>query len=335
MLITSLGKGYLQEKRDYFPNSMQNSCMIDPRLLVLRTFATCGTVAATAELTGYSPSAVSAQLREYQRALGMQLLVKDGRGLRLTATGRYLVDRTDQLVTQWESIRSAALTAGDQTTQAFGIGGFSTAASSLLAPLAAYLKQSQPDVNVHVVEAPPARCFDLLIAERIDLAVVIAMQADVQVDDDPRFEQLALLDDPLDVMVAASHPVAQRSSVTLEELAKEDWITDAPGSSYRALFTAAFTAVGITPKITHEIAEWETAMALVETGVGIGLVPRLASFETMREVVRVRLRGEHGPRRKIVAVMRAGSLESPLIRQSLDHLRQTATSILGTRVAES
>ncbi|MGO1292424.1 MAG: LysR family transcriptional regulator, partial [Brevibacterium linens] len=37
--------------------------MIDPRLTTLRTFAACGTVAATAELTGYSPSAVSGQLR--------------------------------------------------------------------------------------------------------------------------------------------------------------------------------------------------------------------------------------------------------------------------------
>ncbi|WP_279403131.1 LysR family transcriptional regulator, partial [Arthrobacter sp. JCM 19049] len=65
--------------------------MIDARLHTLRVFATCGTVAATAELTGYSPSAVSAQLRELQRSLGIELLVRDGRGVRLTAAGRHLV----------------------------------------------------------------------------------------------------------------------------------------------------------------------------------------------------------------------------------------------------
>ncbi|NNV08215.1 1,4-dihydroxy-2-naphthoate octaprenyltransferase [Geobacillus sp. MMMUD3] len=53
----------------------------------MRTFAETGTIAATAELTGYSPSAVSAQLRDLQNSLGMTLLTKDGRGLRLTATG--------------------------------------------------------------------------------------------------------------------------------------------------------------------------------------------------------------------------------------------------------
>src|SRR5699024_9789111 len=61
--------------------------------------------------------------------------------------------------------------------------------------------------------------------------------------------------------------------------------------------------------------------------VGTGLVPRLASLETMRDVDRVPISREDDPIRKIVAVMRAGSLESPLIRQSLTHLRNTASNI--------
>src|SRR5699024_3400875 len=149
---------------------MHNRCMIDPRLHVLRTFAACGSVSRTAELTGYSPYEVSAQLREHQRSVGMQLLVKDGRGLRLTATGRNIVDGSDELVAEWENIRATALTAGDQTTPEIGIGGFSTAASILLAPLAANMKQTRPKVSVRVIEAPPALCFELLVPERIDLA---------------------------------------------------------------------------------------------------------------------------------------------------------------------
>lgn len=315
-------------------DSMHNRRMIDQRLLTLRTFATCGTVSATAELTGYSPSAVSSQLRELQRALGMTLLVKDGRGLRLTSTGRYLVRRSDALIAEWEEIRAAALSAGEQAPTHFGLGGFSTAASNLLAPLAAHLRKTRPSVKVHVLEASPARCFELLVAERIDLAVVIAMQAEVQVEADPRFEQITLLDDPLDVMVPSDHPVAGRASVTLNELAGEEWITDEPGSPYYALFTAAFTAIGITPRVAHEAVEWETAMALVGAGVGVGLLPRLASLDGARNVVRVRLSGEGRSSRKIVAAVRSGSLDSPLVRESLTRLRETAREILETRLAD-
>ena len=152
--------------------------MIDARLTTLRVFARCGTISATAELTGYSPSAVSAQLRELQRVLGMQLLTKDGRGVRLTATGRFLVAGSDPLIAQWESLRAAAMEAGDQVQAHFGLGGFSSAAAQLLAPLAATLRSTHRLLEVQVLEADPARCFDLLIAERIDLAVIVAMQSD-------------------------------------------------------------------------------------------------------------------------------------------------------------
>jgi len=151
--------------------------MIDVRLITLRVFSQCGTIGATAELTGYSPSAVSAQLRELQRALGMQLLTKDGRGVRLTATGRFLVAGSDSLIAEWERLRAAAMEAGDQVQPRFGLGGFSTAAAQLLAPLAATLRSARPQLEVQVLEADPARCFDLLVAERVDLAVIVAMQA--------------------------------------------------------------------------------------------------------------------------------------------------------------
>ncbi|MBR7504186.1 LysR family transcriptional regulator, partial [Mycobacterium tuberculosis] len=82
-------------------------------------------------------------------------------GLRLTATGRYLVRRSDRLLSVWEEIRASSFTAGDQAPSHLGIGGFSTASANLLAPLAAHLRSTHPDVRVHIVEASPSRCFDL------------------------------------------------------------------------------------------------------------------------------------------------------------------------------
>lgn len=307
--------------------------MIDSRLTTLRVFAECGTVSATADLTGLSPSAVSAQLRELQRSLDMTLIVKDGRGLRLTATGQTLVRRIDSLFAEWEVMRADALAAGEQTPSRIGLGGFSTAASNLLVPLVARLRASHPEVEVHITEANPARCFELLVAERIDLAVVIAMQADTN-EASAQFEQISLLDDPLDVMMPADHRLAHRESVTLAELAHEEWFTDAPGSPYHALFTAAFTAAGFTPRIAHEAAEWETGMAMVAAGIGIGLVPRLVSLERYNSVMRVHISGVGRPTRRIIAVVRRGSLESPLIQESLAMLRGITQEILEHRLRE-
>ena len=311
---------------------MQNKRMIDLRLRTLRVFGECGTVSGTAELTGLSPSAVSAQLRELQLSLGLTLLVREGRGLRLTAAGRHLLRRSDALMTEWERIRAETLTEGGQTLTRFGIGGFSTAASNLLAPLAAQLQATHPALRVQLTEASPAECFELLIAEQLDLAVVIAMQSGAT---DDRFEQITLLDDPLDVMMPTSHRFANRTSVSLTELAGEEWLTDRPGSPYHALFTAAFTAAGYTPRISHQSSEWETGIAIVAAGVSLGLVPRLVSLGRVENVVRVPISGAGRPVRRIVATVRSGSMESPLIRESLDTLRAIARDILELRKAEN
>ena len=324
----------LLEKRKKMPNIVHNSCMIDPRLMTLRTFAACGSVAATAKLTGYSPSAVSAQLRELQRMLGMQLLAKDGRGVRLTSTGRHLVAESDKLVTEWERLRSSALTAEGRVQSHLGLGGFSTAAAQLLAPLAAQLRTTRPDVEVQVIEASPARCYELLIAERIDLAVVVAMQTESHMEEEFQFQQTTLLNDPLDVVLPADHPLAGRETVRLEELAEDRWISDTPGSAYRALFTAAFTAVGVSPRVAHEALEWETMVAFVGAGLGVGLLPRLATIGSTGNVRRLRLVGPGRPTRRIVASVRTGSMDSPLVGESLQILQATAHRILSERLVE-
>jgi DNA-binding transcriptional LysR family regulator len=104
-----------------------------------------------------------------------------------------------------------------------------------------------------------------------------------------------------------------------------------PGSTYRALFTAAFVAVGQTPRVVHQSAEWDSMTAFVSAGLGVGFLPRLAPLSGVKNVVRLRLAGPNRPVRRILAVGRRGSLESPLIRESLAMLQQSARGILAER----
>lgn len=308
--------------------------MIDHRIATLRVFASTGTIARTAELTGYSASAVSAQLRELQQTLGMKLLAKEGRGVRLTASGRQLVAGMDAIVTQWELLKASTLASGGQVQGHLGLGGFSTAAAQLLAPLASTLRTTRPDVNVQLMEAQPQRCLDLLLAERIDLAVIVAAQTPGTSSGGNRFEQTVLLDDQLDVVLPAQHRLAMNKSVSLEELSDDPWITESEPSVYRALFVAAFTSLGVTPRIAHEAVEWETMIAFIAAGLGVGLLPRLATLGNVQNVVRRRISGAAKPSRRIIAVTRKGSLGSPLIKESLAVLQTTAQEIISQRLSE-
>lgn len=297
--------------------------MIDRRLLVLRMLAEHGTVTATAAALNYTPSAVSAQLRGLAEQLGVDLLEPDGRGLRLTPAGRVLVERSADLIRLWEQIRAEVTEQADVDSPVLRLCGFSTPMAAILPNLVTRLQVRWPHLLVRIDEADPATCFEMLLTDAADVAVIVATH-DVPAAADPRFEQRALLSDPLDLLVREDHPMASRTSLDLATLATEKWITDRAGTAYHQLFLTACLAVGFVPNIAHHASEWDTAAALVATGLGIALIPRLARLPEGYPVRRVRLRGDSAPSRSIIVAIRAGSSQHPVIAEALAGLKVLA-----------
>lgn len=297
--------------------------MIDQRLHVLRLVAAHGTVTAAAGALNYTPSAVSHQLRGLAHDLGVTLLEPDGRGIRLTATARILLERGDELFARWEEIRAELAESAPERVGSLRLCGFSTAAAALLPRVAARVREVHPFCTVRIIEADPADCFDLLLAEQADVAVVVAIPTLPQADD-PRFDQKALLEDPLDLLVPADHPLAMRSSVLLSEAAGESWILDRVGRPLHQLAQAACAAAGFSPSVAHEAAEWDTGAALVDAGLGVSLIPRLARLPGGYNITRVPLRGEPTPARYIRTGVRRGSSRQPTIATALAALEEAA-----------
>lgn len=302
---------------------MHHDCMIDRRLLVLRMVAAQGTVTGAADALHYTPSAVSQQLRALGRDLGVELVEQEGRGIRLTPAGRLLLERSHELLEKWEEIRAELAECTDGGRASLRLCGFSTAAAALLPNVATYIQKARPNCVVRVVEADPAECFDLLLADQVDLAVVVAMDS-IPSTADPRFDQQPLLEDPLDLLVPQGHHLADQPSVALIDTVDERWITDRPGRAYHRLLVATCAAAGFTPAIAHYAIEWETGAALVAAGLGICLVPRLARLPGSYPVVRVPLSGDPAPSRHILTAVRSGSRRHPLIADALAALEEMA-----------
>lgn len=303
--------------------NVQNGRMIDHRLHVLRMVAAHGTVTAAAEALHYAPSAVSHQLRTLGRDLGAPLVLREGRGVRLTPAARLLLARADELYSRWEQIRAELANVSEEDHGALRLCGFSTAAAALLPTVVATVRMTHPRCSVRIIEADPEECFDLLLADEADLAVVVAT-ANLPPSIDPRFDQQPLLDDPLDLLVPESHPLATESSVELSATADQPWIMDRPGRPYHQLVLTACAAAGFTPAVAHESTEWDTGAALVAAGLGVALVPRLARIPAGYPIARVPLRGEPSPARHILTGVRRGSRGHPVIATALDALEHIA-----------
>ena len=206
--------------------------MIDPRLRVLRVVAERGTITAAADDLNYTPSAVSHQLRTLGRDLGVRLVEQDGRGIRLTPGATTLLARSDELFARWEEIRADVHASSRTGLGHLTLAGFSTAASALLPTVAAAAVVAFPESEVRISEADPEVCFEMLLTDRVDVAVVVGTHL-LPPSSDPRFEQQPLLEDQLDLLVPAGHPLAGRRSVRLGDAADEPWIMDRRGRPHR------------------------------------------------------------------------------------------------------
>ncbi|WP_158879709.1 LysR substrate-binding domain-containing protein [Amycolatopsis anabasis] len=298
--------------------------MIDlRRVRVLRVLAERGTVTATAHALHLTPSAVSQQIRLLARDVGAELLRREGRLVRLTPAARILLEHADSLAIHWERARAEIAASADGEAGPLRLCGLSSVVAALFVPAAVELRDSHPRLRVHMSEHESADCYELLLADEADIAVVLPTP-EVPPADDPRFEQWPLLDDPQDLLVPLGHRLANRRGVELVEAAGEPWIVKPFDNDTHTLLLAACAAAGFSPRIAQHAKEWFAVSALVAAGFGVCLLPRLAPIPPQHEVVRVPLRGVSTPSRRFVMCVRRGSADHPAIATGLDALRVIA-----------
>ncbi|MDA0566394.1 LysR family transcriptional regulator [Streptomonospora sp. S1-112] len=293
------------------------------RLRVLRAVHHHGTVTGAAEALHLSPSAVSQQIRQLAKELGVALLEPEGRRVRLTSAAVVLLEHADALSTRWEQALADLAVHADGDTGPLRMSGFATGITVLLAPAAARLRRAHPQLSVSVTQAETGACFDQLLAGSADLAVFVP-DPTVVAAEDSRFDQRVLIEEPHDLLVPAGHPLAARRSVALAEAAREDWVIPDGTCGHHRLIQVACASAGFTARIAHEATEWSAATALVAHGLGVTLVPRMLPVATARPVVRVPLHGASTPSRSILTCVRAGSAGHPAIARGIAALREVA-----------
>ncbi|MFI7239278.1 LysR family transcriptional regulator [Streptomyces cyaneofuscatus] len=294
------------------------------KLRILRTLRDRGTVTATAEALLMTPSAVSQQLTNLARQLGVELLEPQGRRVRLTDAAHLVLRHAEAVFAQLE--RADAELTGYLRGEAgeVRVGAFSTAVPALVVPAVRLLRaEDRPGPDVRVREAEAAQAYELLTAGEVDLALSLAAHAPTARD--PRFSLFPLLADPLDVALPAGHPLADAPALRLADLAADRWIFGGSGP-WSEITTAACEAAGFVPEQAHSAAGWTAILALVEAGMGIALVPRMASREQRREGVVMRVLEADQPRRHVVAAVRHGAESGPAVARVLTALTDTAAS---------
>ncbi|AZM89192.1 MULTISPECIES: LysR family transcriptional regulator [Streptomyces] len=289
------------------------------KLRILRTLADQGTVTATAETLHMTPSAVSQQLTNLSRQLGVPLLEPQGRRVRLTDAAHLVLRHTEAVFAQLE--RADAELTGYRSGESgeVRVGAFSTAVPVLVVPAVAALRLTHPGIELRVRETEAAESYELLSAGTVDLALSLAAHAPTA--QDTRFTRITLLEDPLDVALPPDHPLAAAPVLRLADLSADRWIYGGSGP-WSEITRSACEPAGFVPEQAHSASGWTAILAMVEAGMGVALVPRMVSARASG--VTVRTLTHDRPTRHVIAALRRGTEAAPALAQALRALQRAA-----------
>ncbi|MEU9720797.1 LysR family transcriptional regulator [Streptomyces sp. NPDC047976] len=292
------------------------------KLRILRTLADQGTVTATAEALHMTPSAVSQQLTNLARQLGVPLLEPQGRRVRLTDAAHLVLRHTEAVFAQLE--RADAELTGYRSGESgeVRVGAFSTAVPVLVVPAVAALRLTHPGIEVRVQETEAAESYELLSAGAVDLALSLAAHAPTARD--TRFTRITLLEDPLDVALPPDHPLAAAPVLRLADLSADRWIYGGSGP-WSEITRSACEPAGFVPEQAHSASGWTAILAMVEAGMGVALVPRMVSARASG--VTVRTLTHDRPTRHVIAALRRGTEAAPAVARVLAALRTAAAGL--------
>jgi DNA-binding transcriptional LysR family regulator len=284
-----------------------------------------GSVVAAAAALGYTPSAVSQQIKRLEQQSRVPMLERVGRGVILTDKGRLLADRGSRLLADLEEVQNLALDGVDELTGEIRLASFSTACRGLLAPLVARLGRTAPGLTVTFTEHDPREVVTIVERGQAELGVVHDWNS-VPLEVPGGLVREHLFYDAADVLLRRDHPLAGAGSVEALELVDEHWVSTPAGSICHEWLHQMFGQHGARPDIRYFDGSFATHIAMVEHGVAVALVPRLGRERLPEDVCAVPVLNP-APRRDISALWRRASTDNPVRR----HVQRELETIVAER----
>lgn len=287
------------------------------RLHLLVAVAETGSIAGAAAAAGCSPAAASQQLGTLEGNLGVPLLERAARSVRLTHAGEVLVERARTILADLEAAEQAVLTSGTAGHGRLRLAAFATATTRFVAPALGAMRRRYPGLRLTFAELEPEEALPALRAGQIDVAVT-HQYAPLPAPDLRGLAQSPLSADPLVLAVPPRLRPAGDGPVRLADFADAEWIADRAESGFQAVTESVTRAAGFQARISHRAVSNQAVLALVAADLGVALILRSAAT-SQAGLALLDIAGPPEIARQVHVTSRAGDL-NPAIGELLREL---------------
>ncbi len=267
--------------------------------------------------------AISQTILDLEEEIGAKLFLRSNRKVELTAAGSALLTEAESILKRSDEAKRMAQRAARGEVGILRIGFIAPATAPILPPLVQTYRSRHPEVELQLHHMNPDVQLAAFAEGTLDLGFSRPLPPELRL----RFEEEMIYTDYLGAVLPPTHPLAKKERIQLEKLASEPFVlfhrVGAPGLFDEAV--AMCCRAGFSPQVRHEPDLMTTVFVMVESGLGVSLVPGCARSLDRQNIIRRPLTVKSKPL-CLCAIWPRGS-QSPTREAFLDILRAQKPAI--------
>ncbi|MBC8282120.1 MAG: LysR family transcriptional regulator [Chloroflexi bacterium] len=241
------------------------------QLHIFQMVATHLSFSRAAEAMEITQPAVSIQVQELEKFLGITLFHRRPRGLRITEAGDAVLAYSQQIFALSSQLVDTVQEMEDLQSGHLVLGASTTPGEYVLPAVVGRFRQVYPGIHVELVIGNTRTIIQRILDRDMDLGMV----GDRVEQHSNELEMVDFQDDEIVMVAAPDHPAASMVKPTVEQVVELGLVIREEGSATRLSAERRFREIGIVPTIAIEVGSNQAVKQAATAGGGIGIISKL------------------------------------------------------------
>ncbi|AKL97228.1 transcriptional regulator AlsR family [Clostridium aceticum] len=266
-------------------------------------------------------SAVSQQIADLEKKIGVQLFLRNKRSVKLTSAGAVFLEEALRLISKSEEAIEKTRQADLGIIGGLKIGFLGYAERNFLPSLIRQFRRTHPKVDLYLDQFHHGMLIEALKTGELDVVFTLAFG----LDNIGGIEKKSIFTEKISVVMHCDHPLANKSKLNICELSEERFITvnrrESPQGFNKTLLMCASS--GFSPNIVAEPRLLNTVLLLVEAGIGIAILPKSLQLHSSPSLRFLDVEGEEAQDELVIAWRKKNTNPSiPLFLKELAYVKE-------------
>ena len=240
------------------------------QLRIFYAVARCGSFSRAADALDISQPAVSIQVQELERTMGVTLVHRRSKGLQLTDIGGTVYDYAHRIFSLSTEMQETLLDIRGLQTGHLTLGASTTPGEYILPVAIGRFRQRYPGIRVELRISNTRAIVNQILQRELDLGMI---GADVGAEN-RELNVSAYTQDEIVMVIGRSQPIGKGSRVTLDDVLEMGLVVREEGSATRKTAEEEFVRLGMLPRVVLELGSNQAVKLAAEAGAGVGVISR-------------------------------------------------------------